>query len=119
MTDREIRDWLHSVCIYDYDICGGVVHVVGNVDAVYRGLTSIPVQFGYVSGNFYCSHNKLTSLEGCPKEVGGSFDCRGNQLTSLEGCPTEVGGSFDCHGNMFVGKPNVSGIKIGGDFRWE
>ena len=27
MVGSEIRDWLHSMDIYDYDICDGVVHV--------------------------------------------------------------------------------------------
>jgi hypothetical protein len=149
MTDVEIRDWLHSMDVYDYDLCDGVVHVVGDVNIAYRGLTSIPVQFGYVSGEFicadnvldslegcpsevgggfYCSSNKLTSLEGGPNEVGGNFNCINNNLTSLEGCPKEVGGNFSCRWNRFAAKPDVSGIlgkpyhshiKIGGEFIWE
>jgi hypothetical protein len=109
MTDREIElmewvegldvEWLHSMDIYDYDICDGVVHVVGDVDIPNKGLTSIPVQFGYVSGNFYCRANLLDSLEGCPNEVGGNFDCGYNELTSLKGCPREVGGDFNCISN--------------------
>ena len=121
MNDIEIRDWLHSVGVYDYDICDGVVHVVGNVNLNISnmGLTSIPVPFGYVSGYFSCSHNQLTSLEGCPSEVGGVFDCRGNQFASLEGCPSEVGGSFYCGANVIESEPDHSHIKIGGGFRWE
>jgi hypothetical protein len=132
--------WLHSMDINDYDICDGVVHVVGDVNITYQGLTSIPVQFGYVSGEFLCRANDLESLYGCPSEVGGSFYCVYNKLTSLEGCPSEVGGSFYCGGNnlgslecgpevvggnyycvnnLFKDKPDVSGIKIGGEFIWE
>jgi hypothetical protein len=112
-------DWLHSMDIYDYDICGGVVHVVGDVNICYQRLTSIPVQFGYVSGHFYCSNNKLISLAGCPSEVGEFFSCSFNNLTSFEGGPTEVGGDFICRGNRFKGNPDVSHIKIGGDFVWK
>jgi hypothetical protein len=140
MTDNEVREWLHSMDIYDYDICDGVVHVVGNVDLSYRGLTRIPVQFGYVSGDFYCGYNLLESLAGCPnevgiefycvhnrleslkggpKEVGEDFDCRYNKLESLEGCPSEVGGSFYCMDNMFDLKPDHNHMKIGGAFEWE
>jgi hypothetical protein len=128
MTDVEIRDWLHSMDVYDYDLCDGVVHVVGDVNIAYRGLTSIPVQFGYVSGEFICADNVLDSLEGCPSEVGGGFYCGNNDLTSLEGCPKEVGGNFSCRWNRFAAKPDVSGIlgkpyhshiKIGGEFIWE
>jgi hypothetical protein len=184
MNDIEIRDWLHSVEVYDYDICGGVVHVVGNVNLYSKSLTSIPVQFGYVSGHFYCSNknnqlkslegcpsevggdfycsyneltslkggpmevggsfycndNDLTSLEGCPKEVGGNFNCHDNGLGSLKGCPSEVGGYFDCDRNhlktlkgapievgghfncdrnWFVGEPDHSHIRVGGEFLWK
>jgi hypothetical protein len=140
MTDNEVREWLHSMDIYDYDLCDGVVHVVGDVDLYKKRLASIPVQFGYVSGNFICrvnnlisleggpievggdlncEHNNLVSLEGCPSEVGGNFNCINNNLTSLEGCPTEVGGGFYCRHNLFKDKPDTSGIKIGGEFRWE
>jgi hypothetical protein len=139
MTNIDIRDWLHSMGIYDYDICDGVVHVVGDVDIYNRELTGIPVQFGYVSGNFYCSHNKLTTLVGCPSEVGGNFYCRHNALVSLKGCPSEVGGDFSCRynrlksldggpkevsggyhcvGNMLNSEPDTSGIEIGGMFKW-
>jgi hypothetical protein len=118
MTDSEIRDWLHSMDIYDYDICDGVVHVVGGVDLHGKRLTSIPVQFGYVSGDFSCGNNKLNTLEGCPSEVGGRVYCRNNNLESLKGAPCEVGGDFYCHNNKFEDKPDTSGIKIGGEFVW-
>jgi hypothetical protein len=113
MTDSEIREWLDYINVYDYDICDGVVHVVGDVDI--SGLDSIPVQFGYVSGDFDCYGNKLTSLEGCPSEVGGSFDCSNNNLKSLKGCPSEVGGHFYCSYN------NLKSLKgcpseVGGHF---
>jgi hypothetical protein len=99
MVGSEIRDWLHSMDIYDYDICDGVVHVVGDVYIGGKWFAIIPVQFGYVSGNFYCINSQFYSLEGCPSEVGGSFDCSHNNLKSLEGCPSEVGGSFYCSDN--------------------
>jgi hypothetical protein len=118
MNDIEIGDWLHSMHIYDYDICDGIVHVVGGVNLYNRGLTSIPVQFGYVSGDFFCYGNDLDSLEGCPNEVGGYFDCSSNNLTSLEGCPSVVGGYFLCYGNLFKNKPDFSHIRVGGDFGW-
>jgi hypothetical protein len=119
MTDREIRDWLHSVCIYDYDICGGVVHVVGNVNLYCKALTSIPVQFGYVGGDFNCARNNLESLKGCPSEVGGAFICYGNNLKTLKGAPIEVGRDFLCINNAFKDEPDFSHIKIGGGFRWK
>jgi hypothetical protein len=110
MNDIEIKEWLHSMGIYDYDICDGIVHVVGDVDISSCGLGCIPVQFGYVSGDFYCNDNNLESLKGCPSEVGGDFSCRANELDSLIGGPKEVTGEFDCNDNRF------SHIKIGGVF---
>jgi hypothetical protein len=113
MNDSEIREWLHSMDIYDYDICDGVVHVVGSVYIIGLWLSSIPVQFGYVGGNFHCGYNQLKSLKGGPSEVGGNFDCSYNQLKSLKGGPKEVGGSFYCRGNLLVsleGGPELVGV---------
>lgn len=36
--------WLHAMDIYGYDICNGLVHVVGNVDLRCKELKNIPVQ---------------------------------------------------------------------------
>ena len=92
--------------VIDYD---GDVKLNGN------NLSSLPIYFNRVSGDFICSFNKLTSLEDIPIEVGGSFDCSFNKLTSLEGIPREVGGSFDCSGNELTslkGAPR----EVGGSF---
>ena len=80
----------------------GLVDVNGNVDLDDKGLTKIPLKFGYVSGYFLCSDNQLTSLEGSPERVGGNFDCDNNQLTSLEGCPRSVGRNFNCFSNQLT-----------------
>jgi hypothetical protein len=79
----------------------GTIDVDGHVDLSYKGLTTIPLQFGKVSMDFDCSGNKLTSLEGCPKELGygQDFNCSYNQLTSLKGCPISVCRSFKFDGN--------------------
>jgi len=80
-----------------------------------RGLTKLPLKFGKVSGDFYCSYNKFTILEGCPREVVGDFYCHNNKLTTLEGCPREVVGDFSCENNQLttlLGCPRV----VGGDF---
>jgi hypothetical protein len=59
-------------------------------------MEKLPVKFGKVSGNFWCSMNKLTTLEGCPDYVGGDFACDGNKLTTLEYCPKYVGYDILC-----------------------
>jgi hypothetical protein len=78
-------------------------------------LTRLPIKFGNIKGDFYCSNNRLTSLVGGPSKVGGSFYCYNNRLTSLVGGPSEVGGGFYCHNNSLTsleGGPS----KVGGGF---
>ena len=58
--------WLTDMGIATYTYENGKVDVHGDVDISNKNLTSIPVQFGMVSGNFYCWYNKLTSLAGAP-----------------------------------------------------
>jgi hypothetical protein len=93
----------------------GLVDVIGNVDASMMNLTEIPLNFGEVSGYFYCYINELTSLVGAPQSVGGNFYCFNNPLTSLLGAPKSVEGDIDCSCNKLnslVGAPQ----SIGGMF---
>ena len=97
MNKRQIAQWLDKKRVVNYTINADLsVDVDGNVDISSKNLTSIPIQFGKVTGNFYCHNNKLTSLEYCPTHIGVDFYCDNNQLTSLEHCPTHVGGNFSC-----------------------
>jgi len=140
LTPSQIK-WLDDMKITDYSVDDeGFVNVDGSVDISNKKLTSIPVKFGYVGGNFSCEHNNLTSLQGSPREVGGSFWCSHNNLTSLQGGPREVGGGFYCYynkltslegaprevgrdfncwHNKFKTKPDHSFIKIDGYFMWK
>jgi hypothetical protein len=93
----------------------GTVDVDGSVDLSKQRLSKLPLKFGRVTGNFYCSDNQLTSLEGCPTEVGGGFYCWRNQLTSLEGCPTEIRGDLRCSDNKLTSLEGCP-TEIGGDF---
>ena len=77
----------------------GLVDVNGDVWLTGEYLAKLPLNFGYVSGDFSCGENELTSLQGSPKFVGGGFDCSYNQLTNLEGGPQSVGGNFWCFEN--------------------
>jgi hypothetical protein len=80
-----------------------VVDVHG--DVMLRGgqaIEKFPVQFGLVSGNFWCEHNQLTSLQGAPDHVGGNFSCEDNKLTSLQGAPGHVGLNFECNSNKLT-----------------
>jgi len=68
-----------------------LIDVRGDFDCDSENLDDFKgLQFGKVSGNFYCSRNNLKTLNGSPREVGGSFWCEGNSLISLEGAPLKV-----------------------------
>ena len=116
LTPAQVK-WLEAMDITEYSVDDeGFVNVERFVDISERGLSAIPVKFGYVGGNFYCQHNNnLSSLEGAPREVGGSFYCWNNNLSSLEGAPREVGGSFYCWNNKL---PSLQGAprEVGGTF---
>jgi hypothetical protein len=85
-----------------HDDLGWYIDVDGNVRLSMYNISSIPIRFGIVTGDFTCANNKLTSLEGCPKEVGGDFNCYDNRLTSLEGSPVSVVGNFTCGNNLLT-----------------
>ena len=76
------------------------VDVTGDVKYILK--KPFPIQFGKVTGNFYCSNNDLVTLKGAPKEVGGGFYCSYNKLINLEGAPKVVGGSFHCFNNNLI-----------------
>jgi hypothetical protein len=80
----------------------GLVDVNGDVKLHSEELTKLPLNFGYVSGNFYCYSNQLINLDGAPVSVGGLFACSYNHLTSLKGCPHVVGGNFYCNNNRLT-----------------
>lgn len=55
----------------DKDSCD----VDGDVGLRSGGLTSIPVKFDHVTGDFDCGDNNLYNLVNAPKQVDGNFDC--------------------------------------------
>ena len=120
----ESKEDIDSICkrygIKNYTINkDGTIDVDGDVRLVVRNLFDniykLPLKFGKVTGDFYCSNVNLLSLEGSPSEVGGDFICSGNKLTSLEGSPNRVGGNFNCYDNQLTsleGSPN----RVDGNF---
>ena len=74
LTDEQTQ-WIERVVGGSWHYKAGKVNVDSNVELSGKELTSIPVQFGYVTGWFDCSDNNLTSLKGCPVEVGDWFAC--------------------------------------------
>lgn len=98
-----IEEILDELKVRNYTINDdGKVDVDGDVDISSRSLTEIPVQFGNVTGYFFCHNNLLTSLVGSPRKVGKSYHCTDNRITNLEGSPDYVGGYFDCGRNRIV-----------------
>jgi hypothetical protein len=116
----ELLDWVTQICD-KYEIEGwtlnskGLIDVDRRVNLDNKSLTRLPLRFGEISVDFWCSFNQLTSLEGSPSSVGRNFSCTRNQLTSLEGGPNLVGGDFMCSRNYLItleGSPQ----EVGGDF---
>jgi hypothetical protein len=114
-TIDDITQWLDSMDIKNYSINSDLtVDVDGMVAISLKNLTFIPVQFGVVKGDFYCSHNRLVSLKGSPKIVD-NFTCNDNRLTSLEFSPEIVGDSMDCFNNQITSLKGMP-LKIQGYF---
>ena len=90
------------------------IDVEGSVHLGYLKLSSLPLRFSRIGGDFACHNNQLTTLEGGPRGVGGHFDCSYNFLTTLEGGPIEVGRNFHCNYNNLTtlkgGPREVGGI---------
>lgn len=92
----------------------GRVDVEGHVNLTsFRG-SKLPIQFGEVDGDFYCSE-MMTTLEGCPHTVKGLFDCDYALIKNLVGGPKKVTKSFVCSENVtsLEGAPD----EVGGNFK--
>jgi hypothetical protein len=116
---KESKEDIDLICkkfgIKNYTINEDSVDVDGNVHLHEKRLTKLPLKFGKVSGNFYCSFNELKSLSGAPLSVGGHFSCHGNKLISLEGAPISVGRDFYCDSNQLKSLEG-SPLSVGGGF---
>ena len=98
--NRKISEICNRHGIKNYDISeDGCVNVNGDVWLFLRNISTIPLKFGYVSGNFNCFTNNLDNLEGSPIKVDGNFYCNNNNLKDLKGSPEWVGGNFNCQNN--------------------
>jgi hypothetical protein len=93
----------------------GAVDVERYVDISNMSLKEIPIQFGCVRGDFYCSYNVLTTIKGAPVKVDGNFSCDNSYLKTLRGGPLEVGEEFSCYNNnltILLGGP----VKVGTNY---
>jgi len=78
-----------------------IVNVSGNV-RMKSHAPEFGVQFGEVSGDFFCYNMTLKTLKGAPRIVGQHFNCESNLLTSLTHAPDHVTGSFSCADNKLL-----------------
>jgi hypothetical protein len=85
----------------------GIVHVNGSIS---YDESVLPVQFGIVTGNFYCSY--LTTLRGAPSVVGGDMSMS-RQLTTLAFAPSQVGGMLSIKYNPKLTSLEHMPTKIG------
>lgn len=104
-SPTKIKAWLEKHKIEKYILTpnsqyGYVVEVFTSVEI--KEVSSIPVKFNWVAGNFDCWYNQLTDLDFAPRAVGGDFNCSHNQLTTLGGCPQVVGKHVYCHNNQLL-----------------
>jgi hypothetical protein len=113
---REQLSWLDKCTTgsWKYNPTTGRVDVKGTFNCQFQDLTDFKgVEFGDVTEDFRCSHNKLTSLAGSPEYVGEVFWCEDNQLTSLEGGPRLVGEKYSAHSNEIVSLEGLPERRVG------
>ena len=113
---REQLSWLDKCTTgsWKYNPSTGKVDVKGTFNCQFQDLTDFKgVEFGDVTEDFRCSHNKLTSLAGSPEYVGEVFWCEDNRLTSLEGGPRLVGDKYSAYGNEIVSLEGLPERRVG------
>jgi hypothetical protein len=99
MTHEEIKNWLDKYNVENYTIRpDGIVDVDNDVNLRNFKGTTLPVQFGEVSGHFDMFGTNITSLVGFPVFIGRDFICSGcKNLTSIKYAPRFIGGGFYIH----------------------
>jgi hypothetical protein len=113
---REQLSWLDKCTTgtWKYNPATGKVDVKGTFNCQFQDLTDFKgIEFGDVTEDFRCSHNKLTSLAGSPDYVGEVFWCEDNQLTSLEGGPRLVGDKYSAHHNQITSLEGLPERSVG------
>ena len=101
MTKDEIKEWLDKHNVSNYTINDDLtVDVNGNVYLWFSQLSSIPFQFGEVTGSFNCNYNKVKSLKRAPTSVGGNFGCFSNNIKSLKYLPKTIKGNLYCDDHL-------------------
>lgn len=104
MLTQEQNDWINKrVPRAKWHSENGVINIDGDFRLSYYEIDNkLPVQFGKITGNFYCHNNSLLSFKGFPSEIGGNCWLHYNRFTSLDGIPQNVGGTFCYFSNPFI-----------------
>lgn len=136
-TKDEIENWLFSQRIKDYIINDDMtVDVNDNTYISGKSVYHIPIQFGYINGDFairetyikslkgcphtvkgdfFCNNNELENLDFLPKNISRDIFCQSNKLKSLKGCPSKINGHFYCDMNNLESY-NGCPIDVEGEF---
>ena len=87
----EIIKWCQDNLIENFKINDDLsVDVDDNVILYLVKMKELPVQFGYVKGDFILGENGLETLKGVPESVGGDFICGGNNIRDLDYFPKNI-----------------------------
>ena len=90
-SKEEIYQWCTDNLIENFTINDNLtVDVEDNVILYLVTMEELPVQFGYVKGDFILGENNLKTLKGVPHTVGGDFICGGNDIRDLDFFPKDI-----------------------------
>ena len=90
-SKEEISKWCKDHLIENFTINNDLtVDVDDNVILYLYQIDELPIQFGYVTGDFILGENHLKTLKGVPYRVGGDFICGGNRIKDLDYLPKDV-----------------------------
>lgn len=79
----------------------GVVSCRSTIDICERKLSSLPLKFDHIDGDFICDSNKFKNFNNFPEVVVGGVDAYSNRFENYNEIPKEIG---DCLN--FLGKKN-------------
>ncbi len=65
MEDKEIHEICEKYKVKNYKINNSLIDVDGDVDLIDQNLGDLPLNFGEISGDFYCGGNKLGFVNLC------------------------------------------------------
>ncbi len=96
---KDIAKWLKAHNVYKFAINDDLtVDTFESVVFPRKKISSLPVKFNEVHGNFFCVGTQLTTLFGCPTKVSSIFDCSFNFITNLDYAPISCD-AFVCDTN--------------------